>query len=553
MVGALTVDVGDCSYAYMKVVDMFRLLVEVGLSIYFTLQNNPDTWWAAVSVPVVMLLWGCCRTRVFFQASEEVGEKELSCISLVNETLAKLSLVADYQQRPQMNDIFADRAEQFRTAQVREHHVTLTNKFIPKFLGPALVALYTVLSARLVLTGKLRLGIFLATVKIFGSICGAFSECFGLVMEVLGTLPALKGVFVLLNMPTDVPGLGRSNDARMQMTHERRQKLPDHESVPKTDRLQIELVDLEFSHGSGKPVLKSLNLACPQGKLCKIVAKSGSGTQTIMQLLAMRHFPTWGTLFVPSHLRIIYVPHEIFLLNMSIWDNLTFGNREGNNPYRVEKILRYFGMEAVESMCKSTIEMRKRAFNREGTAALHDEESCEGNPQTVLESLRESEQYFINVVRAFVTNPEVLVLHRPFMRVRKGVMREKTARSLQLHRDHRGFCMPLESSSHRRPRTIFYSSDENDLNIADWCWELPEEIGGDGKYYAVSHGAGSSSNETANQPLANQETTQVEHHSSMQWKNVQVDGSNEADAVKRTLIKTIHDFDLRGVKVKGIV
>merc|ERR1711879_8306 len=67
------------------------------------------------------------------------------------------------------------------------------------------------------------------------------------------------------------------------------------------------------------------------------------------------------------------------------------------------------------------------------------------------DSLTNTELAKISLARAFVVNPEVLVLHRPLYG-----LKEKTASLvLNLIREqvvHRGLCLPQSSARNRRPR-----------------------------------------------------------------------------------------------------
>merc|ERR1712087_109366 len=64
----------------------------------------------------------------------------------------------------------------------------------------------------------------------------------------------------------------------------------------------------------------------------------------------------------------------------------------------------------------------------------------------------------ISLARAFIMNPEVLVLHKPLYG-----LKEKTASLvLDLIREqvvHRGLCLPKKGTRNRRPRTVFFCTE----------------------------------------------------------------------------------------------
>merc|ERR1719424_1626543 len=123
-----------------------------------------------------MIAWGSQRTEAYIRASESKGNKESAVGAFVNEALNKIQLIADFAQRPQINELFAARSEGLREVQIPEALVVRNNMFVPELLGPALVALYTGVGGAMVLSGGLELGVYLATISVFGDICAGFAR-----------------------------------------------------------------------------------------------------------------------------------------------------------------------------------------------------------------------------------------------------------------------------------------------------------------------------------------------------------------------------------------
>lgn len=219
---------------------------------------------------------------------------------------------------------------------------------------------------------------------------------------------------------------------------------------------------------------------------------------TLLQLIAHKLFPSRGNIFVPSHLRILYVSPEPVLLKLSVWENITFGNKHANNPFRVESILKELQMDSILAMCSEDLAQRKLEFSGKAST-VKAETPKEPHPHTAeedldhahhdhkdqaglaLDKLRATQKACIHLARAFIMNPELLVLHRPFMYYPKDSgdgadhSYAHIMDALLEHRDNRGFKMPAETLSERRPRTVFYSPDTRDEEIlADHCWVLPD-------------------------------------------------------------------------------
>jgi ABC-type nitrate/sulfonate/bicarbonate transport system ATPase subunit len=348
----------------------------------------------------------------------------------------------------------------------------------------------------------------LATISVFGDIAGAFAELFGMVMDIISTFTGLKGLTQQLNMRTDLPGMMKSLELKEEFTAKKR-KLVDRkegDKTPRVDLLQIEVSDINYDlpnilHGvvadepPTKMLFKDLNYTAPQGKIIAVAGKSGSGRKTFLEMLTMKRFPKSGTVFIPSHLRCVLISRDIILLNLSLWENLVFGNHKDNNPYRVEKILKHFGLTQVLAMCADDLQKRKKQFDKNQTresGVVNDDEEEEGEKvekENPMDKLRESEKAWIHLARGFVMNPEVIVMHRPFANFHGKANFDLLHETLKMHRDSRGLHMDPKGIHRRRPRTIIFSSDNKKAieQTADMVWVLPQTPDGQGRQHENEH------------------------------------------------------------------
>lgn len=332
---------------------------------------------------------------------------------------------------------------------------------------------------------------YLATISVFGDICGAFESLFGRVMDVIATFAPLCCITYVLNKPTDVPAWKVVNRNRRALTKEFRAEMlkkkkesspTDNEPfVPAADLLEIKLVDVVYAHPGASPIFQNITFTCKQGSICAIKSEPGRGRRSLMELIAHKMFPNSGTLFIPSHLRILYVSADSVLLNLSLWQNLTFGNAKGNNPYRVENILKALDMHEALELCRRDLTARKKAFDGAGDEQEKTEEEEEEEIEKVnpLDKWRSSQKANVHLARALIMNPELMVLHRPFMNYPNKKQSDHIATILKEHRDTRGFQMDPSQKHTRRPRTMFFTPDTpEEAEIADQCWVLPTEVGG---------------------------------------------------------------------------
>jgi len=110
-------------------------------------------------------------------------------------------------------------------------------------------------------------------------------------------------------------------------------------SGPQTfERLEhgITTRDLDFQYQNGIDTLRSINVELPAGKVTAIVGPTGAGKTTFVDLIARLYDCEPGTVFLddvdvreyslPSlHATMAIVSQDVWLLNRTIRDNLTFG------------------------------------------------------------------------------------------------------------------------------------------------------------------------------------------------------------------------------------
>ncbi|OLQ00894.1 hypothetical protein AK812_SmicGene16400 [Symbiodinium microadriaticum] len=162
---AITNDAGSCAAAYSKLLDLIAVCLELIVFTYFTLDRNPAAIVYIIAMPACMVVYvafvkSLCRKDVdAFKAQNKL------VLRIVAEVCERYRLVADYFQRPQMNEGFATSAASLRQKQSRKALANLNDDMFPQWLGPGFTALYISFDATNVLNGQVTLGTFLATIS----------------------------------------------------------------------------------------------------------------------------------------------------------------------------------------------------------------------------------------------------------------------------------------------------------------------------------------------------------------------------------------------------
>ena len=248
---------------------------------YFAVSSDPDVAWAAMAMPVIMALWACLREAVLHKP-EETDDSEKLVSDLVSEISQNYRLIASYFQRPAMNDKFAARATKLCEVRLPYAAYEMRSEFFFGWLGPLFVGGYVAFYSPLVLSGKLSLGTFLATISVFKEVGQNFADGFSRIKKVVSKFGPLADLTVFLNRATDVRELGELIDSRVHETSVLRQdilSLPaSHDpSMVRTDLIPVRLENLNFTF-EGRQLLQGINVKVPQGGgLQKMLASGPSG------------------------------------------------------------------------------------------------------------------------------------------------------------------------------------------------------------------------------------------------------------------------------------
>merc|ERR1711972_445304 len=213
----------------------------------------------------------------------------------------------------------------------------------------------------------------------------------------------------------------------------------------------------------------NVNLSIMQGSVIGVVGPHRSGKATFMQLMGDCLIAEEGAVFIPSHLKALFVPETTTLLGLSAWANLSFGFPAAH-PQRVVEILRGLGMTQTLPVVRKDLANLGRLKELEESDTLMgyrppQEEFADnfigGNfsPESKgiwHQRLASSEISKLSIARALITNPEVLIMQRPTTPF--DIDEKKHVMDVLLeHVTNRGYTLPSERAKHRRPRTLFFS------------------------------------------------------------------------------------------------
>mmetsp|Transcript_57781 Transcript_57781/g.102560 ORF Transcript_57781/g.102560 Transcript_57781/m.102560 type:complete len:1023 (+) Transcript_57781:63-3131(+) len=427
-------------------VSLGQLVGKLVILLYFMLSHNPGAVWALFVMPAVVVAWAAFRDGCLDKALGP-GRPRAKLNDFIMEAVVCYRLVASYFQRPRMNDLFHEKS-QFLTDTIRKFNFVENNTAaIFDFLGPAFIGSFVAFNVRSVLAGSTSMGSFLATINVLKEVAMLSQAAFNAVRQVTKQFSPLRKYSVFLNMATDLKHLKKIQENRKAETGNRRatlrKTLGGDGGAFLIDKIPLELKNITFAyrlHGISKLVMENRSATVEQGKLVTVIGKAGkSGVHTLMKMLGGELFPNKGEVFIPSHLRVLWVTRAPFVMDLPIYDNLVFhaGSRDDADEVRVKQIVDALGMERIHIMLEEELKgvVSAKWWNE----------------------VTESDIKKIHIARALIMNAEVMVMQRPTLGMEESD-RNMVVALIRQHVENRGLFLDPMTVHMRRPRTVFVSA-----------------------------------------------------------------------------------------------
>lgn len=190
------------------------------------------------------------------------------------------------------------------------------------------IVLFYYFGLRLVVNGSLSLGMLVGYSFLMSLISRGFSVFFYIIPAQYNALNYAKYLFDFLKLQPDV-------------TEENCQYIGD------IDSFDIQLSNISFAYSENQLLINNITYTIPEGKKIAIIGESGCGKSTLLKLIGRFYDVSKGEIIIGGHdiknvelnkLRqnIGYVFQDTYLFNMSIKENIRFGNPEATDSEVME-------------------------------------------------------------------------------------------------------------------------------------------------------------------------------------------------------------------------
>jgi len=438
------------AHGYLGLFEVLKDLGKVACVAFFLILHHPSSVLGLIVFPAAILTSLKCRQTRSLQLQAQAADAQGVGEGLVAAAAQGIEIIENYNQKIQMvQEYEKDIKDQRELTMELKMFEFWSDQLVP-WLAVFATTAYMIFGSFQVLEGTSTVGTLLATLNVYKDLGDRFGGVYRRLNDAKNAAEPLMGLIEMLNLSSAVGETKAMCDKRLEyaMTARKQSAQTNWNSLP-----------IVFSNVSVKhvPQIQNFNISVKQGSIVLIHGPQGFGKGHLLNLITDDHRngakledALDGDVLYPPHLSCLHVEYSpAILLWLGLLDNLRFGaNPALQDPVRVRKMFGKTGIQPDHWLMKR----------------LDMDIGGESDPSKVPWYMRAShaENKLIHLTRAFVFDPEIMVMHKPV----DDLDKEKRAAVLGMLSD-----FVNQGKLEGKMRTVFLSTGSADIarTLRGWC------------------------------------------------------------------------------------
>ena len=382
IISRITTDVQEVEVSIMHYLEiLFRDPITI-IAYYVTmLVMSPKlTLFVTILLPVTGYIIGIIGKNL--RKNSKVGQAKFAgLLAVIEESISGLRIIKAFTAINFSNDRFKGLNRTYARLMSKIYRTRDLSSPLSEFLSSVVIIIVLWFGGRLVLSadGTITAAVFITYIAIFSQIIPPAKSFSTGYYSIQKGIASAERIFEILDAEEVI--MEKENPVRISSFEN-----------------EIEYHNVTFDYG-GEPVLKSINVVIPRGKVIALVGPSGGGKSTFVDLLPRFYDTTSGEILVDgTELRDFRIDDLRSLMGIVTQESILFNDSVYNNIV--------FGKEGVT--LEDVVNAAKIANAHEFITAM--EEGYETNIGDRGTKLSGGQRQRISIARAILRNPPILIL-----------------------------------------------------------------------------------------------------------------------------------------------
>ena len=333
MIRSLTLDVGNTSVFVLNIINLCReILLFLAICFLLFLASPFVSLVIFVFFGIVSILFFFNTHKKIFKQGQLLQTLSSDKIKIINDTIGSIKEIKIFKLKKFLEKIFFQNSQQFEKYAFRN--------YVIKMLPRVILEIVAVLGVVILIISYIKFDQDISTLLPFLSL---------VVVSIIRIVPGLNLIQnAIATLKTIMPSY--NHILRELITNDIEKKDENNKKIIIKFEKKISIKNIEFSYPKTKSsALKNISIEINKGDKVGIVGKSGTGKTTLVSIILGLLKPSSGKIIIDNNeidfskyewnKTAGYVPQEIFLLEDTVKNNITFGfEKENINLDLVKKI-----------------------------------------------------------------------------------------------------------------------------------------------------------------------------------------------------------------------